>query len=122
MKTIQSTEWVEPIIRQKFEKNPRRSVSALFRYYRKLANLSLVGDYPLLHCIFSVAVSVGVSLSRSQVIYALNKSDELRHVEKKTKGILADQLCNIQHVQSYKYIHQHQGDSETSSVDQHVTS
>ena len=83
-----------------FQRNPRRSVSALFRRFRKELRFSLIGDYPLLGTIINAAGSIGIRFNRTKIAYVFRQSKELCSLPKRTKGQLLDLLSNSSTAQS----------------------
>lgn len=90
----QDAEWIVPKAQKMFIKNPRRSLSATFRYFRNHPRVSLIGCYPILSGITRVVLSIGIPLSRNKLLYALNQSDELKTFTHGEKKQLIDQLLN----------------------------
>lgn len=90
----QTLNLIFPIVQRWYGKNSRRSISATFRHFRTISSLSFFGDYVILSEIIKNILSLNISPSRHQVLYALNKSDELRHCSRSLKITLLEQLIN----------------------------
>lgn len=116
---IQSTEWIIPKIQKQFEINLNRSISATFRHFRKHPALSLIGDYPLLSCIFLTISQMGIVPSRQKLVYAFNQSQEFRELSKKEKTEILDQLLKLSHVQS-KHFPKNQDDVFDINVEGYI--
>lgn len=89
---FQDLEWIIPKIIRDFSRNPNKRISATFRFFRNHPHLSLVGDYPILATITHTVLSLGITLTRNEVLYAFNFSDELKHLPRNEKTKLLDQL------------------------------
>jgi len=65
--------------------NPNRSLSGLFKYFRKQQKLNLIGDYPILAFIISYSYCMNPSRqwNRSQVLRAVRCSGFYREEGKK---------------------------------------
>jgi hypothetical protein len=95
----QDLKFTKEKIVKKFTENPNASVSAAFRNFRKKSYLSFIGDYSLLATITNTIYSLGIKLTRNQVRYALNQSEELKSYSKQYKNTLLNQLINPPYVQ-----------------------
>ena len=84
----------EPAVKNAFTKNPKRSISALYRRARNNPRLSLIGCYPILAVITHAAIEMGIPLSRKGITYAFNMSAELYLFQKRDKTGLIDYLCH----------------------------
>lgn len=82
-------------IEKAFKLNPQRSISALYRKYRSMDSYSLIGDFPILATIINTGKRLGIVFTRKQVLYALNKSEELKSYTEHEKTDLVD--CLLQH-------------------------
>lgn len=91
---FQDLEAYTSTINNAFARNPRRSISALYRRARSNPRLCLIGCYPILATIAHSALELGIKLSRKSVTYALNQSDELSTFPKRDKISLLDYLFN----------------------------
>lgn len=81
-------------ITKMYMQNPKRSISATYRTLREKPYVSFFGDYPILSSIVTTIMSIGIELSRFQITYALNQSDELQSLSKQEKNSLLNQLIN----------------------------
>ena len=79
--------------------NPNRSISATLCNLRSKSYNSSIGDYPLLYTIIDTLQGLSINLNRSKVNYALNKSEELKHLSKMEKNELLNQLIKPIYVQ-----------------------
>lgn len=79
------TNWATEKIIKLFKRNSDRSLSAVFRRFRKSPFLDLIGDYPLLFHIVDTASSFGINFSRQKLLYAFNQSNELSKLPKGEK-------------------------------------
>lgn len=65
------------LIVRDFTKNPRRSLSAYFRYLRSRDDMAVFGDYPLMHYLLQVCKDLGIIMSRGQIYRMISNSEEL---------------------------------------------
>lgn len=90
----QNVEWIIPKTKKMFIKNPRRSISAAFRYFRNHPRLTLIGCYPILATTIHTVQKLNIATARKRVLYALNQSEELKAFSKKDKNELIEELLN----------------------------
>jgi len=83
-----------PTVKNAFAKNPKRSISALYRRARRNPRLSMIGCYPILAAITHTAIKMGIPFSRKGITYAFNKSAELYLFQKRDKTGLIDCLLH----------------------------
>ena len=76
-----------PLVTKRFTKNPRASVSAMFRALRKDTNFRYFGDFPIMSVIVESLNSLGIEVSRSALQFASRQSKELSG-----QSILYDEL------------------------------
>ena len=89
---FQDLEHIIVRIKKSFHQNPNRSISALFRRWRKYRFISLIGDYPLLWTIVNTGLLTKANITRQKVRYAFNQSEELREFQNEDKTELLDYL------------------------------
>ena len=99
---IQDSRKMIPQIENHYKKNPNRSISAEYRKYRKHPDYSMIGDFIILANIVNTIKSLGIKLSRSRVLYAINQSIELREFSVVEKTKLLDGLLKTSSVQTIK--------------------
>lgn len=93
MKTeFQNLEWAIPKIQKQFIKNPRKSISATFRFLRNHPRYTLIGDYPILSIIVDTIRKLGIKPFRRNLLYGLNSSEEFKIWLPKEKSELLDEL------------------------------
>lgn len=92
--TYQDLDWITNKTVKLFRNNPNRSISAAFKYFRSQPRLSFIGDYPILAILIHTILSLGIKPTRYRVIYAYNKSDELRSFPLGVKSADLDHLLN----------------------------
>lgn len=96
----QDLDWVISKTQKLFTKNPHKSLSATFRFFRQHTTLSFIGDYPLLSAIVVTVITIGIKFSQYSLIYAFNQSEELKTLGPKEKSPLLGCLINPTHVQT----------------------
>ena len=93
----QDTSIVTLKIIKRFTKNPRTSLSGMFRSLRKDDRFFYIGDYPLLANIVETIDSLNIKTNRPKLTHAIKFSPELNSLTKKEKTSLLNQLfktCN----------------------------
>lgn len=98
--TYQDLDWVSSKTQKLFTKNPHKSLSATFRFFRKNPTLFFIGDYPLLSSIVNTVTTANIKFSQYSLIYAFNQSEELKVLGPKQKTPLLNCLTNPTYVQT----------------------
>ena len=80
------------LIKSQLINNPKRSISRLFTKLRNYQRLSSYGDLYILFLIVSTFTELKMKLDRSQLLYAYNKSAELKDNSKEVKQADIDGL------------------------------
>lgn len=94
---IQDAEYAKKITQGLFKKNPRRSISAAYRYLRKNPKLTFIGDVIILFVLVHTVRDMGIPISRKRVLYALNILEEMKTALKNEKNHLLEQLIKPIH-------------------------
>jgi len=81
----QNSNWIMKDADKLFRVNKNRSISAMFRAFRKKRNFALFGDYVILSEIIKTEHVLGIKTSRYQIWYAMQSSEELKDEELKTQ-------------------------------------
>lgn len=89
---FQSSIWVKEKAVKQLSENNNRSVSGMFREFRKYPHYSLLGDYILLASIGGALEALGLPKVREDFSYAMRQSEEFKEIGKAEKGELLDQL------------------------------
>jgi len=88
----QSPKDITVLIRSQLMSSHKRSISRLFTKLRNYQRLSNYGDLYIFFLIVSAFIELKMKLDRSQLLYAYNKSAELKDNSKNTKEADIDQL------------------------------
>ncbi len=80
------------LIKNQLRNNSKKSISRLFTKLRNYQRLSNYGDLYIFFLIVSAFTEVKKKLDRSQLLYAYNKSTELKDNSKETKEADIDEL------------------------------
>ena len=88
----QSPKDITVLIRSQLMSSHKRSISRLFSKLRNYQRLSNYGDLYIFFLIVSAFIELKMKLNRSQLLYAYNKSAELKDNSKNTKEADIDQL------------------------------
>lgn len=80
------------LIKSQLINNPKRSISRLFTKLRNYQRLSSYGDQYIFFLIVSTFTELKMKLDRSQLLYAYNKSAELKNNSKEVKQADIDEL------------------------------
>lgn len=81
----------------RLKRSPNVSLVTLFKLARSRSEASFIGDYSLIaHCLWFIVSNSGKSLSRKQLLSALNKSDEVFSFPKHLKSDLIGSLEILQ--------------------------
>ena len=110
MKIIMENNYQNPkdiavLIKSKLINNPRRSISRLFTKLRRYQRLLSYGDLYILFLVVSAFIELKMKLDRSQLLYAYNKSAELKDNSKNTKEADIDQLLKPYKSTEIQYSH-----------------
>jgi len=105
------------LIKGQLMNNPKRSISRLFTKLRGYQRLSNYGDLYILFLIVSAFTELKMKLERNQLLYAYNKSAELKDNSKNTKEADIDQLLKPYKSTEIQYSHR-QKTTANGKVDQ----
>jgi len=98
MQILFTLEKAKKDVRRHFSKNPRASISAMYRNLRKDSSLSAYGDYVLFARIVNTLTDIGIVIKKKTLGYAMRQSPEL-----KGKSILLKELMRPQRMFKYSF-------------------
>ena len=90
--TYQDMSLIEIKTYKRFVKNPRSSISSLYRSIRKDQRFCYLGDYPIIATIVRYISVLGIETNRPKISYVLRQSPELSCMTKRDKNSLLDLL------------------------------
>lgn len=105
------------LIKTQLTVNPKKSISRLFTQLRNYQRLSSYGDLYILFSIASTFTELNVRLDRSQLLYAYNKSAELKENAKEMKEADIEELLKPNKSIEIQYSHR-QNTTVNGKVDQ----
>lgn len=82
---IQDLSKAEEMAKENFKKNPKRSLSALFRILRRDDRFSFFGDIPLAFSVIHAATSKNIHPSITQIYRLLKLSEDFKNSSKSGK-------------------------------------
>lgn len=90
----QNNKHIAGLIKRQLRNNPKRSISRLFTKLKGYKRLSYYGDFQMLYLIVSTLTELKIKPDRNKLLYAYNKSPELKQNSKEEKQADIDQLLN----------------------------
>ena len=94
----QNNKYITGLIDRQLKNNPKKSISRLFAKLRMYRRLSYCGDFQILNIIISALTELEIKINRNKLLYAYNKSPELKQNSKEDKQADIDQLTNFNKV------------------------
>ena len=92
---FQTDTWVTDKAITQLTENNNRSVSAMFREFRRYQHYSLLGDYVLLASIARALAELKLPKTRKDFSYTMRQSVELKELSKRDKTSLLDELIKM---------------------------
>jgi len=91
----QTTRYAETILKKLLKNNQSENISRLFTRLRSYKRLSNFGDFQILHLIISTIAGLKIEVRKSNLLYAYNKSEELKRNTKEEKHDDINNLFNL---------------------------
>ena len=83
------------LVKKQLKSNPKKSIARLFTKLRGYQRLSYYGDFQILFLIISVFAQLKMKPDRAKLLYAYNKSSELRQNTKEQKQADINHFLNL---------------------------
>lgn len=96
----------EPMIENYLKRHKKANPSRIYKYLRKRENLSLIGCYSLLWEIVNALRQKNIKFSRFQLLYAMNRSEELKYFSRYDKSTLLEELLFVSPLQIKRHKNQ----------------
>ena len=94
---VQDTKALDTYVQGRLRRNNNARLSALYRHCRQDGRVSRIGCYVLLSYLAEQIRSLtGRKVSRSEILTAMNYSQEFMHINKKEKTELLNQLTRYE--------------------------
>jgi len=91
----QTTRYAETILKKLLKNNQSENISRLFTRLRSYKRLSNFGNFQILHLIISTIAGLKIEVRKSNLLYAYNKSEELKRNTKEEKHDDINNLFNL---------------------------